>query len=200
MNNSPSPVAATNDFSNYTGSLHEGNYIWSGAMNLCWTTLSQSVIREPLLIKTDEPEALALVEKFNHPVCTTEDLDEPSYYTKAGMGQKTVDVINKESRQKFPQKVFADLDMNIGNDEFISYAYFYKKVSYEKPFTQTDMYFENSWVKAFEAEEEQKRTVEILQNHDDNKFIIRLRLKTPGDELIIAKGYIGQDPKEIITA
>lgn len=197
-----SPLSETenNNLNNYTGSLHEGNYIWTGAMNLCWTNLSQIIIKEPIAIKTDEADALQTVDKFNHPVCTTNDLDAPSYYIKAGMGPKTLEAINRESRAKFPQKSFGDLEMSIGDDEFISYAYFFKKVSYEKPFTLNDVYFDNTWVKGFEAEDDQKRTVETLKYENDDKFIIRLRLKSPGDELILAKGFDMQNPIEVITA
>ena len=194
------PVQDYGNLNNYTGSLYEGNYVWTGAMNLCWTNLSQVVIKEPISIKTDEADALAIVEKFNHPVCTTSDLDEPSYYIKAGMGPKTLEAINRESREKFPQKSFSDLDMPIGEDEFISYAYFFKKVSYEKPFTLNDIYFDNTWVKGFEAEDDQKRTVEALKYENDDQFIIRLRLKNPDDELILAKGYAMQEPAEVLTA
>ncbi len=199
MNTSPSSETGNTDLNNYTGSLYKDNYIWTGAMNFCWTTLCETIIHEPLLLQTEEPGALAMVKKFNNPVCSTRDLDEPSYYIKAGMGSKTVEAINRESRKIFPEKSFPDLNMSIGEDEFISYAYFYKKVAYEKPFTLTDMYFDNHWVSAFEAADDQKRTVEILKYENDDKFIIRLRLQSPSDELIVAKGYNGQDPMEVLT-
>jgi hypothetical protein len=109
--NSPTAMSPSPDhnFKNYTGSFYEGNYIWSGAMNLCWTALSQTVIKEPISIRTEDSVALAMTEKFNHPACTTDDLDEPSYYIKAGIGPKTLEAINRESRKKFPQKSFGDL-------------------------------------------------------------------------------------------
>lgn len=31
-----------------SGSFHKGNYVWGGAMNICWDTLSDEVIGEPL--------------------------------------------------------------------------------------------------------------------------------------------------------
>jgi hypothetical protein len=49
-----SPGNESIDLNNYTGSLYEGNYIWTGAMNLCWTNLSQAVIHETISLKTDE--------------------------------------------------------------------------------------------------------------------------------------------------
>jgi hypothetical protein len=185
---------------NYTGSFYERNYIWTGAMNLCWTALSQTVIKQPISIKTEDSVALAMAEKFNHPTCTTDDLDEPSYYIKAGIGPKTLEAINRESREKFPQKSFDDVDMPIGDDGIISYAYFYKKVSYEKPFTKCDIYFDSTRVKGFEAIDKQKQTVEVLHYDSDDKFIIRLRLKSKGDELILAKGYQTQDPSEVLAS
>lgn len=184
----------------YTGSLYEGNYIWTGAMNLCWTALSQTIIHEPIAVRTETAEALEMADRFNHPVCTTADLDEPSYYIKAGFGPKTLEAINRESRKKFPDKSFGDMDMTLGEDDIISYAYFYKKVAYEIPFTRTDLFFDSAWVKGFEAVKEQKRTIEVLHYENDDRFIIRLRLKSSGDELLLAKGYATHDPAEVVKA
>lgn len=195
-----SPGAGPSPSNRYTGSLYEGNYIWTGAMNLCWTALSETIIHEPIAVRTEEADALDIAERFNHPVCTTADLDEPSYYIKAGFGPKTLEAINRESRKKFPGKSFGDLDMTLGEDDIISYAYFYKKVAYEIPFTRTAIFFDSAWVKGFEAVKEEKRTVDVLQYENDDRFIIRLRLKSSGDELLLAKGYDTHDPDEVVKA
>lgn len=196
----PTPRSGINLSDRYTGSLYQGNYIWSGAMNLCWTELAETIIRAPIAVKTEETDALAMAERFNHPVCTTDDIDASSYYSKAGFGPGTLGTINRECREKFPHKSYADLDIPLGEDDMISYAYLYKKVLYEKPFTRTDIYFEGTWAKGFEAVKDEKRTVEVLHYENDDRFIIRLRLQTSGDELLLAKGYETLDPEEVVRA
>ena len=43
-----------NKFTNFllksklNGAYHKGNFIWGGAMNICWDTLSTEIIKEPL--------------------------------------------------------------------------------------------------------------------------------------------------------
>lgn len=185
-------------FQHYTGSMYKGNYVWSGAMNLCWTELCQSVIHAPITLRTGDTAALKMADCFNHPVCTKADLDAPSYYTRAGFGSRTVEAINRESRAKFPEKSFPDLKIDLREEDIISYAYFYKKVAYEMPFTRGNISFEGRQVTGFEAGGDQKRTVEVLHYEHDNRFIVRLRLKDPTDELILAKGFDTRQPEELL--
>lgn len=194
------PALDPDRFGHYTGSLHEGNYIWSGAMNLCWTELSQAVLRAPLALHTDDAAALAMAEAFNRPVCTAADLDAPSYYVKAGFGPKTLETINRECRARFPQKSFGDLHMELAAEDMISYAYFLKKVAYETPFTRRDMAFEGQKVAGFEALDDQKRALELLQYEDDQHFILRIRLKDRADELLLAKGFDTRQPAAVLQA
>jgi hypothetical protein len=55
-------------------------------------------------------------------------------------------------------------------------------------------------VKGFEAKEREKQTVEVLRYESDDRFIVRLRLKNKGDELLLAKGYDTRYPKEMLEA
>lgn len=182
----------------YTGSQYKGNYVWSGAMNLCWTELCQSLIHAPIALRTEDLDALRMTNNLNHPVCAKADLDAPSYYVKAGLGPQTVATINRECRVKFPEKSFPDLRIDLGQTDLISYAYFYKKVAYELPFIQKDVSFEGQKVAGFEAGDHQKHTVEILGYESDDRFILRLRLKNEGDELLLAKGFDTQTPGEML--
>lgn len=187
-------------FQRYTGSLQKGNYVWGAAMNFCWTNLGESIIQEPIALQSNDLEVLALVDAFNHPVCTTADLDEPSYFVKAGYGPQTLQQINQECRAKFPEKTFPDLDISLSAQDIIAYAYLFKKVSYEVPFTPADMVFRGQAVAGFSANQEQKKTVEVLHYRDDHEFIIRLRLQDSADELILAKGYNTAEPSEALQA
>ena len=99
-------AAGTDD---YLGSECKGNYVWGGAMNLAWDELNDSVLHEKLKLNTRDWRALEMVDKLNSSPFSKNDLDEASYYVKSGFGQETVDIINRESRSKFPSKSFKDL-------------------------------------------------------------------------------------------
>ncbi|MBT3948521.1 hypothetical protein HOF40_00345, partial [Candidatus Parcubacteria bacterium] len=95
---------------NYLGSTHEGNFVWGGAMNLAWNEMSENIIKEKeIRMATQDPIALYMIKSFNTQFFNKNNLDSKSYYIKSGFGQNTVDLINKESKQKFPEKTFKDL-------------------------------------------------------------------------------------------
>ena len=188
------------NYGDYTGSIIDGNYIWTGAMNLCWTELCEAVIKEPIVLNTAEEAALQTTKHLNHPVITRDDLDAASYYIKAGYGPNTLKAINQESRKKFPQKAFGDIEADLGQEDIISYAYFFKNVQYEKPFTLKTVMFDSTRVKGFTAMDEEKKTVEVLRYESNDRFLIRLRLKEKGDELLLAKGYTTLHPADVLKA
>jgi hypothetical protein len=130
---------------------------------------------------------------------TKNDLDERSYCIKSGYGQKTADLINQESRAKFPDKSFDDLKLNLAPTDIIAYAYFLKKVEYLTQFKEKDVSFLKERVKGFYANGISKENIRILKYWDDNKFINGLRLKDDGDELILAKGFDMNNPKDAFT-
>jgi len=182
----------------YLGSEYKGNYIWGGAMNLAWNDLNESILHEKLKLKTDDKIALRMADQLNDAPFTKNDLDEKSYYIKGGYGQKTVDLINKESRAKFPEKSFEDLKLKLGPTDIIAYAYFLKKVEYVTPFKENDVSFLNERVRGFYAKDISKENVRILEYWDDDKFIIRLTLKDDGDELILVKGFDMNNPTDAL--
>jgi len=187
---------------NYVGSFYKDNYVWGGAMNLAWTEMSENIIKALVKLNTTDPTALAMVDKFNNAVFTKNDLDEASYYIKSGYGQSTVDMINKESRAKFPSKSFSDLNLTLAPSDFIAYAYFLKQVEYQTQFEEKDVQFNGQTVKGFhvKANTDQRNNIQVLQYTSDDKFIIALHLKDDGDQLILAKGYNTKDPTEVVNA
>ncbi|OGY85593.1 MAG: hypothetical protein A2233_03160 [Candidatus Kerfeldbacteria bacterium RIFOXYA2_FULL_38_24] len=185
---------------NYLGSDYQGNYVWGGAMNLAWNELNENILHEKLQLNTDDKTALDMVTKLNNPVFTKKDLDDKSYYVKSGYGQNTVDIINKESKEKFPSKSFKDLDVSLSPRDIISYAYFLKEVEYVTAFTEKNVSFNNQKVKGFYAEtDDQKTNVKIIKYESDDKFIISLHLQDKSDQLILAKGYDMQNPQAVVT-
>lgn len=183
----------------YCASLYRGNYIWSGAMNLAWNELCDSIIHAPLQLNTNDKAALQMITKFNTASITKSDLDTGSYYVKSGFGQKTIRIINEEVNKKFPDKSFEKLPFGIESHDLVAYAYFLKKVAYMVQFEQSVVSFENKQVKGFHAVGmDQRNTVKILKYDNDNRFIISLRLKDDSDELICAKGFEMDSPRKVI--
>jgi len=186
---------------NYVGSEYRGNYVWGGAMNLAWNELSDKVIKAKISLATKDKKALEIVDKFNNPVFSKKDLDEKSYYIKSGYGQKTVDAINKESKKKFPDKTFSDLHITLAPKGIIAYAYFLKILKYPTVFEKGDTSFKGEDVKGFYAVNPgEKENIGIIKYVSDNKFIISIKLKNHGDELILAKGYDMAGPRAVVAA
>lgn len=187
--------------SNYVGGDIKGNYIWAGAMNLAWQELIDSVVKEPLRFNSTDPQVLAMVDAFNNPPFGKGDMNSDDYYVKSGVGSETVATINRETRAKFPDKSFKDLDPSIGDGALVSYAYFLKVVEYVQQFTEQAVQFDGQMVKGFVTRtEDQRNAVRILSYSSDDQFIVALRLKQSGDELILAKGYPMSDPTEVVEA
>ncbi len=184
----------------YLGSRHKGNYVWGGAMNLAWHEMTENVLHSKLELKTGNRAALKMADKFNRSPFSKNDLDEKSYYVKSGFGQETVDIINTESRLKFPGKSFGDINAALGPQEFISYAYFLKQVEYLAPFEEKRVNFGKQIVEGFYSSNIiQRNNIEVLEYRDDNRFIIGLRLKDDGDELLLAKGFDIGNPEAIVS-
>lgn len=195
---------------NYTWSDYKWNYIWWWAMNLAWNELNDNILHEKLQLNTTDAKALDLVKKFNNPVITKKDLDESSYYIKSGYWQATIDAINKETKIKFPNKSFSDISDKIKPLDIISYAYFFKQVEYKDVFGEDELYFSWILVKWFQAtvmtenndgtitQNLVNKNVKIIKYENDDKFIIKIELKNNDDELILAKWYSMNNPKETV--
>ncbi len=184
---------------NFVGSYCKGNYVWGLAMNLAWQELNNEILHEKLALRTDDKSALDIAKNFNYTKLSKNDIDEASYYVKAGYGQKTVDTINVESRKKFPNKSFQDLKINLSPADIISYAYFLKEIQYKAPLYKTDVKFMGKSVTGFYADDyEQKKEIKVIGYEHDDKFIISLKLKNDGDELIFAKGYDMERPQAVL--
>ncbi len=185
----------------YAGSYCKGNYVWGGAMNLAWNDLSKNIIKEKIALKTNDKNAVGIINKLNKPPFTINDLDGKSYYIKSGYGQKTLDIINKESRKKFPHKSFADLTGPLNDSDIIAYASFLKQVYFPIPFTVNETNFLGQKVKGFYAGNEDERdNVKIIDYENDDHFIISLQLKDSSDQLILAKGYDMTNPAIVVKA
>src|ERR1035437_9607192 len=188
-------------YGNYTGSFYKGNYIWGAAMNLAWNELTDSVLKERLSLATDNKLALEMVAMCNKQAFTKNDLDNESYYIKSGLGPKTIAIINKEVKKKFPQKSFNNLNIMLQDTDIISYAYFKKDVAYLSAFSKPAyVMFKGKKVKGFSSNGswEQQENIEILKYESNDKFISKIKLKDEQDQLLFAKGYDMTNPDAVI--
>jgi len=183
----------------YLGSEYEGNYVWGAAMNLAWNDLCENILGEKLILKSPDEKALHMAQKLNTGFFTRRDLDEASYYIKSGFGSRTVDLINTESRAKFPEKSLSDLKMQLAETEFIAYAYFLKQVEYPVQFQEINVRFEEEAVKGFYTNsDDQKSNIVILEYVNEDRFVIRLELKDRDDQIILAKGFDMENPSAVL--
>jgi len=192
--------SATAENYNYTGSESESNYVWGGAMNMAWSELAGSIIKEPIELATSDKAALQTTEKLNNPVFTSKDMDDASFYIKSGYGQETVNLINKECRSKFPSKTIPDLFLKLAAEDIISYAYFLKEIKYQFAFTRQDMRFSDKPVQGFRATGDSSDNVYILAWENADKFLIGIKLQDNNDQIFLAKGYPMDKPDEVVKA
>ena len=73
-------------------------------------------------------------------------------------------------------------------------------MQYKTPFAQTVMNFSGKKVKAMSATTPAMRAnLALLDYHDNNDFVLRLRLKEPTEELYLIKGHDQAPIKEIVS-
>ncbi len=183
---------------NYTGSKYQQNYVWGGAMNMAWTELAESFAKGAIELDTAEPKTLEMLKRFNNPVFSKQDMDEQSYYVKSGYGQETVNAINQECRRKFPKKSIADLKLELGERDIISYAYFLKEIEYQIAFNKQNMMFSDKAVEGFAADAHSFENVYIVDYTNDDKFLLSLKLKDSEDQIFLGKGYAMDKPDEVV--
>lgn len=103
-------------------------------------------------------------------------------------------------KAKFPHKKLANLQLKLGKNDMLAYAYLAKAVQYKTPFAQTVMNFSGKKVKAMSATTPAMRAnLALLDYHDNNDFVLRLRLKEPTEELYLIKGHDQAPIKEIVS-
>ncbi|MFN8672871.1 MAG: hypothetical protein U0457_12415 [Candidatus Sericytochromatia bacterium] len=183
----------------FTGENHNGNYVYSAAMNLAWNELSENIIKEKIKLKTTKKKSLKLIEKFNNSSFSKNDLDENSYYIKSGFGEKTLNEINHTLENRFFKSKKELFNFKVNDKCMMSFAYFIKKVEYLNEFKEEKVFFKNKSVKGFMASNEKhKENIKVLNYKSNDSFIIKIQLKNDEDELFLAKGYKMEYPEELV--
>jgi len=174
------------------GNYKNNNYIYAAASNLAFNEFKSSFVKEDVKLKNLDKKGENMLKSFNSSFFTTNDIDSSDYYIKSGYGQSTVDTVNKESREKFPNKTFEDLDLKLTDKDFLSYAYLYKKMSFAKKFTTCENKFKNTVVNGFCGGYEEN--MNVVKYFNKNKFIVRLKDSKNNDEIYLMKGYDSKNP------
>ncbi len=186
------------------------NFVYAAGMNLAWQELKSDLIHDDLKFAGLDDVAQKLVDAFNLSPDWKADIQPQNYYVKAGFGQETVQILNREVQQKFPQKKMLPLDLKLSAQDLIAYAMLLVEVDYPTPFTATQIFFkdvntkENALppqVRGFRAEnQEQKNNLSILNYVDNENFVLRLKVKQPGEEIILVKGSQNMTADELVKS
>jgi hypothetical protein len=185
----------------HNGADYEGNYIWGAAMDLAWKELIGNVTKEEPSYKGRDSSISKMVETYNASGFTRNDVDAPSYLVRSGFGPGTLTAIRKEMKERFPNGKLKVPEIALHEDDIIIYAYFLKALEYEVPFDTGRINFEGKPVHGFNAKKgRQRHNVDILQYDSDDRFLLRLQLKQPGDQLFLAKGFAMETPDEALQA
>jgi hypothetical protein len=171
------------------------NVLWCGTLQLTWNK-TIDLVGEKLHFANQPP----VVDLLNQEDFTDADLDPPSYVALADFERNNVeDEIRAALEKTFHGAASPELipprPAHFGPDDFVAYAYLYKNLSFPQPFEDNPpIDFGKSQVKAFGFMTNLNRLpdgmieqVAIYDYKSRDNFIIKLKTKSPDDELILAK-------------
>ena len=169
------------------------NMIYSPAFRASWTSFTQSVLKEPVILL----KPLALAEDLNKSPFIPADMS--NWYIKSGFIEKgVISEINKETLARFGIKAPGIEKMNLPREGILNYSLFRYKSTFDKPFEELSWDFHQgettTKVKCFgvstgseESKTEIRRQVSIYDYQHRDDFIIRIEGSGDEYELILAK-------------
>jgi hypothetical protein len=171
------------------------NVLWCGTLQLAWNE-AIDLVAEKLHFASQPP----VVDLLNQEDFTTADLDPASYVALADFEHNNVeDEIRALLKEKFHGAASPELippkPAHPGPYDFVAYAYLYKNLAFPKPFeANAPLTFGQTQVKNFGFEENKRqlpdevfKQVSIYDYQSPDDFVIKLKTKSPDDELILAK-------------
>jgi hypothetical protein len=187
------------------------NVIWCGTMALAWNE-AIAKFNGPLVFTPPIPISDAL----NRQEFTKSDIDSESYVVISGF---KLDHVDEKFRAELSRK-FGDAanpphldnaDPVPTNEDVAIYAYLQKTLLFATPFNQNEqLHFEGRKVASFgfgfetfassEAPGELTSEVGLLDYESDDDFIIELKTKSPGDQMVLAKVQPKKTLQETIDA
>jgi hypothetical protein len=171
------------------------NMLWCGTLQLAWNQ-AIDLVGEKLRFTTPSPVA----DLLNRESFTSADLDAASYVAVADFERNHVEneirtALAKVFNGVASPELIPPVPKQPGPDDFVAYAYLYKNLAFADPFEDNDpMPFEGQPVKNFgfirntgKLSPDVFRQVQIYDYKSEDDFIIKLKSKSPNDELILAK-------------
>jgi hypothetical protein len=170
------------------------NVLWCGTLQLAWNK-AIDLVGEKLRFTTPSPVA----DLLNREDFTEADLSPDSYVAIADFETNNVeDEIRAALEKTFHGAASPELippkPSNPGPDDFVAYAYLYKDLAFAHPFSDNDpLTFAGEPVKNFglshadQLSPEVFQQIEIYDYQSPDNFIIELKTKAAGDQLILAK-------------
>ena len=195
------------------------NVIWCGTFQLAWNKLCE-LFGEEVTLEGNPP----MVAELNKKTFTKDYIDKDSYnalagVVKDGIIRKTKNALQKTFKGAASPLLIPNRGDCSGDHDIITYAYFFKHLSFKQPFEKLDdpIFFEDPVdfagiaVKAFGtlkyAPYRQNKSYKTLikqvsiydyLNGDD--FIVELKTKSPDNYLILAKIKPAKTLRKTITA
>jgi hypothetical protein len=183
------------------------NVLWCGTLQLAWNK-AIDLVGEKLKFASQPP----LVDLLNREDFTDADLAPGSYVAMADFERNHVeDEIRAALEKTFNGAASPELippkPPHPGPDDFLAYAYLYKNLAFADPFADNDpLTFGTQKVANFGFTKDLDRIpypvfeqVSIYDYQSENDFIIKLKTKSPDDELILAKIAPGPTLQATIT-
>lgn len=171
------------------------NVLWCGTLQLAWNE-AVGLVGEKLHFANQPP----VVDLLNDADFTKADLDAASYVALADFERNDVeDEIRAALEKTFQGAASPELippkPPQPGPDDFVAYAYLYKDLAFAHPFVDNDpLAFGTAQVEDFGFGRSPGRLpdgvmdqVSIYDYQSPDDFIIKLKPKVEGDELILAK-------------
>ncbi|MCE0498869.1 MAG: hypothetical protein LV481_13085 [Methylacidiphilales bacterium] len=171
------------------------NVLWCGTLQLAWNE-AVGLVGEKLHF-VNQPSVVNLLNRADF---TKADLDAASYVAIADFEHNNVeDEIRAALEKTFQGAASPELippkPPNPGPYDFVAYAYLYKDLAFAQPFADNDpLAFGTTQVKNFGTGTARDNLpdgvmdqVSIYDYQSEDNFIIKLKPKAEGDELILAK-------------
>jgi hypothetical protein len=181
------------------------NVIWCGTLQLAWNE-AIALVGEKLRFTRPSP----IGDLLNREDFTRADIDAGSFVAVADFERNHVeDKIRAALQEVFHGAASPELipptPKNPGPEDFVAYAYLYKDLAFAHPFAENYLTFDGHDVKCFGFDQESRlpdgtlEQVSVCDYQGDDDFIVSLRTKSPGDQLILAKVAPGATLEETIT-
>lgn len=171
------------------------NVLWCGTLQLAWNE-AIGLVGEKLRFANEPP----LVGLLNQEDFTRADLDAASYVAIADFERNHVeDEIRAALEKTFggaaSPELIPPIPTNPHPQDFLAYAYLYKKLAFrqafedKKPFAFGDTQVKNFGFTNERSEIRKDRVAQVTLCYYDSpdNFIIKVKTKSPEDELILAK-------------